>query len=114
MSAKIKAYLRVLLPALAVGVLLSLLFLAFMDSPLGQKVAEPTATPAATAAPADPDAVPEPTQPPDSFFAGMTKDEIESSPWMMLAYAAAVVGGIFMARRIKNRAAKTPDKKKKR
>ena len=76
MSQKVKGYLRILLPALGVGVLLSLLFLAVMNGPLG-KAPEPTASPAPTAAaeetdPAAPDAVPEPTQPPDALFAGMT------------------------------------------
>lgn len=117
MSQKVKGYLRILLPALGVGVLLSLLFLAVMNGPLG-KAPEPTAPPAPTAAaeetdPAAPDAVPEPTQPPDALFAGMTKDQIESSPWMMVAYVVAIFGGIGMARRIKNRsAAKGPKKKK--
>lgn len=117
MSQKVKGYLRILLPALGVGVLLSLLFLAVMNGPLG-KAPEPTASPAPTAAaeetdPAASDAVPEPTQPPDALFAGMTKDQIESSPWMMVAYVVAIFGGIGMARRIKNRsAAKGPKKKK--
>ncbi len=117
MSQKVKGYLRILLPALGVGVLLSLLFLAVMNGPLG-KAPEPTASPAPTAAaeetdPAAPDAVPEPTQPPDALFAGMTKDQIESSPWMMVAYAVAIFGGIGMARRIKNRSAAKGSKKKK-
>lgn len=107
MSPKIKGILRIFLPALAVGILLSLLFLALMNGPLTQPAANPaaapTATPAAEATPHDPSVTPEPTQPPDSLFAGMTKDEIESSPWMLVAYAAAVFGGIAMARRIKNR-----------
>lgn len=117
MSQKVKGYLRILLPALGVGVLLSLLFLAVMNGPLG-KAPEPTASPAPTAAaeetaPAAPDAVPEPTQPPDALFAGMTKDQIESSPWMMVAYVVAIFGGIGMARRIKNRSAAKGSKKKK-
>lgn len=117
MSQKVKGYLRILLPALGVGVLLSLLFLAVMNGPLG-KAPEPTASPAPTAAaeetaPAAPDAVPEPTQPPDALFAGMTKDQIESSPWMMVAYVVAIFGGIGMARRIKNRSAAKGAKKKK-
>ena len=102
MSPKIKGILRIFLPALAVGILLSLLFLALMNGPLAQPAANPAA-PAAEATPYDPSVTPEPTQPPDSLFAGMTKDEIESSPWMLVAYAAAVFGGIAMARRIKNR-----------
>ena len=101
MSPKIKGILRIFLPALAVGILLSLLFLALMNGPLAQPAANPaaapTATPAAEATPYDPSVTP------DSLFAGMTKDEIESSPWMLVAYAAAVFGGIAMARRIKNR-----------
>ena len=82
MSPKIKGILRIFLPALAVGILLSLLFLALMNGPLAQPAANPaaapTATPAAEATPYDPSVTPEPTQPPDSLFAGMTKDEIES------------------------------------
>ncbi len=54
---------------------------------------------------------PEPTQPPDSLFAGMTKEEIESSPWMMLAYLAAIIGGAAMARKIKNNSGKTKNTK---
>ena len=63
MSQKVTGYLRILLPALGVGVLLSLLFLAVMNGPLG-KAPEPTASPAPTAAaeetdPVAPDAVPD-------------------------------------------------------
>ena len=80
MSPKIKGILRIFLPALAVGILLSLLFLALMNGPLAQPAANPgaapTATPAAEATPYDPSVTPEPTQPPDSLFAGMTKDEM--------------------------------------
>ena len=36
MSPKIKGILRIFLPALAVGILLSLLFLALMNGPLAQ------------------------------------------------------------------------------
>ena len=113
MNEKVKGYLRILLPSLAVGLLLSLLFLALMNGPLGRAPApaSPVPTAAAEADPTAPTAVPEPTQPPDALFAGMTKDQIESSPWMMVAYAAAVFGGIAMARRIKNR--RSPQKSKK-
>ena len=72
MSPKIKGILRIFLPALAVGILLSLLFLALMNGPLAQPAANPaaapTATPAAEATPYDPSVTPEPTQPPDSLF----------------------------------------------
>ena len=117
MSPKIKGILRIFLPALAVGILLSLLFLALMNGPLAQPAAEPTAAPTATpaseATPYDPSVTPEPTQPTDSLFSGITKVEIETSPWMLVAYAAAVFGGIAMARRIKNRNAKKTQKTKK-
>ena len=63
MSPKIKGILRIFLPALAVGILLSLLFLALMNGPLAQPAADPaaapTATPAAEATPYDPSVTPD-------------------------------------------------------
>lgn len=111
--------------SLAVGVLLSVLVLKFnsgtdktdiADDSVSLSVSDNTETSqqsetAENSADDSTEVSPEPTQPPDSLFAGMTKEEIESSPWMMLAYLAAIIGGAAMARKIKDNSGKTKNTK---